>query len=214
NDRRSCCASWRRSTASTSPRSARASWSACGTSLVRRRNRRRDRERRLDVCSSLHSGEDAMAEKTKPDGQPQQTQPDKPDGQSPEMQNLSEADVLKARLQTTERQRDEYLDLAKQVRADFENYQKRAARDLATERRFAQTPLAGDLLPALDNLERALAAAKQAGDGGPLAQGVAMVEAQLLDALRRHGVTRIEAKGKPFDPNLHQAGTQQPTPEQ
>jgi molecular chaperone GrpE len=135
----------------------------------------------------------------------------KPDGQSSETQNLSEADVLKARLQNTERQRDEYLDLAKQVRADFENYQKRAARDLATERRFAQTPLAGDLLPALDNLDRALAAAKQAGDSGVLSQGVALVQTQLLDALRRHGVTRIEAQGKPFDPSLHQAVMQQPS---
>jgi molecular chaperone GrpE len=126
---------------------------------------------------------------------------------------LSESDVLKARLQTAEHQRDEYLDLAKQVRADFANYQQRAARDLANERRFAQMPLAGDLLPALDNLERALAAAKQAGDGGSLSQGVAMVQTQLLDALRRHGVTRIEAQGQPFDPNLHQAVMQQPSAE-
>src|SRR3954470_7389872 len=101
----------------------------------------------------------------------------KPDGQAPETQSLSEADVLKARLQDAERQRDEYVELARQVRADFENYQKRAARDLATERRFAQTPLAGDLLPALDNLERAVAAARQGGDNGPLVQGVAMVQA-------------------------------------
>src|SRR3954470_22496574 len=137
----------------------------------------------------------------------------KPDGQAPETQSLSEADVLKGRLQTAERQRDEYLDLAKQVRADFENYQKRAARDLATERRFAQAPLAGDLLPALDNLERALAAANQAGDKGALVQGVAMVQNQLLDVLRRHGIPRMEAQGKPFDPNLHQAVMQQPSAE-
>jgi molecular chaperone GrpE len=126
---------------------------------------------------------------------------------------LSELDVIKARLQNAERLRDEYAGLAKQVRADFENYQKRAARDLDVERRFAQKPLAGDLLPALDNLERAIAAATQAGDGAALAQGVAMVQSQLLDALRRHDVTRIEAQGKPFDPNLHQAVMQQPSAE-
>src|SRR5207244_3440164 len=125
--------------------------------------------------------------------------------------SLSEVDVLKGRLQAAEQQRDEYRDLVKQTRADFENYQKRAQRDLATERRFAQLPLASDLLPALDNLERAIAAATAAGDRSPLTQGVAMVHNQLLDALRRHGVTRIDAQGKPFDPNLHQAVKQEPT---
>jgi molecular chaperone GrpE len=126
---------------------------------------------------------------------------------------LSESDVLKARLQETERQRDEYLDLVKQTRAEFENYQKRARRDLETERRYAQTPLASDLLGALDNLARAIDAANQAGDKGALAQGVAMVQTQLLDGLRRHGVTRMEAQGQPFDPNLHQAVMQQPSAE-
>src|SRR5207237_10603477 len=94
-----------------------------------------------------------------------------------------------------------------------ENYQKRMQRDLAVERRYAQAPLAGEILPALDNLERATAAARQAGENGPLVQGVAMVQAQLLDILRRHGITRIEAQGRPSDPNLHQAVMQQPTGE-
>src|SRR5688500_17730648 len=95
-------------------------------------------------------------------------------------QPLSEIDVLTARLQSAEQKRDEYLDLIKQTRPEFENYQKRAARDRETERRFAQSPLAGDLLPALDNLDRAIAAATAAGDTGPLAQGVTLVQAQLL----------------------------------
>ncbi len=123
----------------------------------------------------------------------------------------SELDVLKEQLRTAESQRDEYLTLAKQARADFENYQKRFARDLAVERQYAQTPLAGDLLPALDNLDRALDAAEKVGDKGPLAQGVAMVRNQLLDVLRRHGVKPIDAANKPFDPNLHQAVMQQPS---
>src|SRR5262249_12950979 len=93
------------------------------------------------------------------------------------------------------------------------NYQKRAARDREQERRFAQGPLAADLLTALDNLDRALAAAKQAGDNGALAQGVGMVQSQLLDVLRRHGVTRVEAQSQPFDPNRHEAVMQQPSKE-
>jgi len=124
-------------------------------------------------------------------------------------------EALKAQLQAAEKARDEYLDLAKQTRADFENYQKRNARDLATERRFAQSPLASDLLEPLDNLERALAAASQ-GDKASLervVQGVGMVQSRLLEVLRRHGVTRIDAQGKPFNSNLHQAVMQQPSAE-
>src|SRR4051812_14158774 len=129
-----------------------------------------------------------MAEQNSPSAQANEQKQPNPQGNGgaaePATQTLSEADTLRARLQATEQQRDEYRDLARQNRADFENYQKRAQRDLATERRFAQMPLAGDLLQALDNLERAIAAATQSGDKGALAQGVAMVHSQLLDALR------------------------------
>jgi molecular chaperone GrpE len=123
---------------------------------------------------------------------------------------LDDLEALRARAVAAEQSRDQYLELAQRTRADFENYQKRVQRDLAVERRFAQAPLASDLLGALDNLERATTAAEQAGEKGPLVQGVAMVHNQLLDALRRHGITRIEAVGKPFDPNLHEAVMQQP----
>jgi molecular chaperone GrpE len=123
----------------------------------------------------------------------------------------AEMEACRARAEAAEKARDEALDLARRAQADFENYQKRSQRDLVTERRYAQSPLAADLLPALDNLDRAIAAAQQAGDKGSLAQGVAMVQGQLLDVLRRHGVTRVEAQGKPFDPNQHQAVMQQPT---
>lgn len=123
----------------------------------------------------------------------------------------AEQATLLARAEAAEKKSEEYLDLAKRTRADFENYQKRFARDLTEERRYAQRPLAADLLPALDNLERATAAAQQAGETGPLIQGVQLALSQLLDILRRHGVTRIDALHKPFDPNLHEAVMQQPT---
>ena len=123
---------------------------------------------------------------------------------------LEDLETLRTRAAAAEKERDQFLALVQQTRADFENYQKRVRRDMAEERRYAQQPLALDLLASLDNLERATAAAKQANETGPLVQGVAMVQAQLLDVLRRHGVTRIEALGKPFDPNLHQAVMQQP----
>jgi molecular chaperone GrpE len=113
--------------------------------------------------------------------------------------------TLQARLTAVEQERDQFRNLAQNVRADFENYQKRFARELEQERRYAVLPLARDLLRALDNLDRAVAAAQKAGEKGPLTEGVAMVQTQLLDILRRHGITRIEAKGKPFDTQYHEA---------
>jgi len=111
-------------------------------------------------------------------------------------------------------ERDQYLDLAQRSRAEFENYQKRSQKERESDRKYAFGPLAYDLLPVIDNLERTLAAARQGGDAGALVQGVSMVQGQFLEQLRRHGITRIEAKaGDPFDPNLHQAVMQQPTAE-
>ncbi len=110
-------------------------------------------------------------------------------------------------------ERDQFRDLALRTRAEFENYQKRNQKERDQERRYGYTPLALDLLPVLDNLDRALAAAKQAGENGALVQGVALVQNQFLELLKRHGITRIDAAGKPFDPNVHQAVMQKPAPE-
>ncbi len=133
--------------------------------------------------------------------------------ESQETSPVSELAALRERAEKAEQERDQYLNLVKSTRADFENYQKRIQRDQAQERRYACTNFALDLLPVLDNLERATVAAKQAGETGPLVQGVAMVHTMFLDLLRRHGVTLIEAMGQPFDPHLHQAVVQQPTAE-
>jgi molecular chaperone GrpE len=149
---------------------------------------------------------------------PDTATPDGANGVRPENEAatgvLKDLEALRTRAAAAEQDRARFLDLAQRTQADFENYQKRVQRDLAQERRYAQLPLALDLLPALDNLERATAEAKKAKETGPLVQGVAMVQAQLLDVLRRHGITRIEALGKPFDPNLHQAVMQQPSADQ
>lgn len=110
-------------------------------------------------------------------------------------------------------QYDEVVALAKSTQADFENYQKRAARDRDTERKYAATALARDLLPVFDNLERAVAAARAAGDEGPLTQGVTAVLTQFVQAFGRHGITPIEALGRPFDPNRHDAVAQVPSAE-
>ena len=90
-------------------------------------------------------------------------------------------------------------------RADLENLKKRAARERAESMKFANESVLRDLLPIVDNLERAVAHAESGGDGQPLVEGVALVLKSLLDVLERHGVTRIEAKGTPFDPAQHEA---------
>jgi len=120
----------------------------------------------------------------------------------------TEIDSVRSKLEATEKELNNY----KLRLADFENARKRLLRDAETERKYASEPLVRDLLPTLDNLDRALEAAKTAGDTGPLAMGVAATVSQFLDILRRHGVTRIDCNpGTPFDPNLHQAVMQQPT---
>jgi molecular chaperone GrpE len=123
---------------------------------------------------------------------------------------LEDLETLRARAQ----ERDQFLSLLQRTQADFENYQKRNRREREEERRYFVRDLVQDLLPVLDNLERAVAAAQKAGEAGPLVQGVGLVQNQLHDLLRRHGVTPLDALGKPFDPNLHQAVMQQPSADQ
>jgi molecular chaperone GrpE len=111
-----------------------------------------------------------------------------------------------------EKQRDDYLAMLKEKQAEFENYQKRAARERDEERKYWNRAIAADLLPALDNLDRAIAAATN--DASPLVQGVTGTQKQLLDILARHGVQRMEVvPGTPFNANEHEAVMQQPSPE-
>lgn len=118
-------------------------------------------------------------------------------------------EFLRQRLQAAERQRDDYLTLLRTTQADVENYQKRLRREMAEERRYAQAPFATALLPILFNLKRALEAARQTGEQGPLAEGVSLVHSQLLDTLARFGITPIEAEERAFDPHLHEAVSQE-----
>jgi molecular chaperone GrpE len=120
----------------------------------------------------------------------------------------AEAESLLAKLEATEQELNNF----KLRVADYDNARKRLLRDVEVQIRFAAEALARDLLVPLDNLERALAAARKAGDKGPLVTGIAATAHQFLDVLRRHGVVKIECgPGTPFDPNVHEAVTQQPT---
>jgi molecular chaperone GrpE len=141
------------------------------------------------------------------------TEPEAPAKGNSNGQPGSEVETLRARAEAAERDRDQYLVLLKSKTAEFENYQKRQRRIQEEESKYSHGGFALELLPVLDNLERATEAAKKVGETGPLVQGVAMVHSQFLELLRRHGVTRMEDLGKPFDPNRHQAVLQQPSAE-
>ena len=102
----------------------------------------------------------------------------------------------------------EYRDLVDQLQrlaAEYANYQKRMDRRLAEEHQHGAGRLAIDILPALDNLDRALAAAEAGTEPDVFLQGVRVAREELLAALRKHGVTPIEAVGRPFDPHVHEA---------
>jgi molecular chaperone GrpE len=90
-------------------------------------------------------------------------------------------------------------------RADLENVKRRAERERSEIARFANERLLRDLLPIIDNLERAVAHAGEGGNGKPLVEGVELVLKALADVLERHGVTRIETRGASFDPVHHEA---------
>jgi molecular chaperone GrpE len=113
-------------------------------------------------------------------------------------------------LATAIRERDEYLTLAQRARADFENYRRRVASQTAEAEQRGRATLARGLLPAIDNLQRALQAAgidpgqaAAAEDG--LGKGVALVYGELLTALERDGVVPFDPTGERFDPTLHEA---------
>jgi len=100
---------------------------------------------------------------------------------------------------------EKFRDLALRSRAELDNYRKRVAREKEDAIRYANTSLLESLLPILDNFELGLNAAKNTADAAGIIQGLGMVRKQLEDFLRDHGVEILDAEGKPFDPNLHDA---------
>jgi molecular chaperone GrpE len=97
--------------------------------------------------------------------------------------------------------------------AELDNYRKRAARELEERLRYANLSLLRDVLPVLDNVERAIQAAQQNADAAALLDGFKLVHQQLEAVLSRHHCKRIEALHAPFDPHVHHAVMQQPSEE-
>ena len=105
-----------------------------------------------------------------------------------------------------EREIADLRDRSMRTLADFDNYRKRADRERSEARRYALMEPLRDLLEVVDNLERAVSAGGSADD---LKLGIDMTLRQLADVLRRHGVTAVEAAGRPFDPAIHEAVSRQ-----
>jgi molecular chaperone GrpE len=113
--------------------------------------------------------------------------------------------ALEAEVAAAREEAREATDRWVRERADLENLRKRSARERSEAIRFATEDLVRDLLPIVDNLERAVQAAEGGGNGKPLVEGVSLVLKGLLDVLARHGVTRVESAGTHFDPTHHHA---------
>lgn len=118
---------------------------------------------------------------------------------------------LEDRLEAAQTEAKENYERLLRVTAEFENYKKRSQREMDDFRRFANERLIKEILPIVDNLERALSAepAESTAAAEGLREGVKMTLDGLTDALKGFGVTPIESEGKRFDPNLHQAVSQE-----
>jgi molecular chaperone GrpE len=148
---------------------------------------------------------------------PTDSAPDPPASDPPAPLQGEEEERVESELQDLvaglERERDEYLELARRTKADFENYRKRVDREAAQAEARGRAALARSLVSVLDNLERALAAAQPMDrEAAPnhLAEGVRLVYEELAGVLSNAGVESYEPVGEPFDPNWHEAMMTQP----
>ena len=163
-----------------------------------------------------HKKEPPKAQNPQPSGdQPAEAQAEQPSTRSPAEKQAAEA-KYDASSQTIEQLRDELescKDQSLRCSAELDNYRKRAARELDEHRRYADIGLLRDLLPVLDNVQRAVDAAEKSADVNGLLDGVKLVAQQLQGVLQQHHCVKIEALGEPFNPHQHHAILQQPAPD-
>lgn len=142
-----------------------------------------------------------------------QNQPEDNPIEEAEKETVDETPTIEEQLQTALAERDEAQDRFLRSQAELDNTRKRYQKELAQTRQYAAAPFIQSLLPALDNLKRAIDAAESADHVDELKQGVEMVAKQIVDIFSQHDVKAIDALGKPFDPNLHEALQQLPSDE-
>jgi molecular chaperone GrpE len=155
-----------------------------------------------------------MSEQQRPSGEDEVVDAEIVDDPSgPETDGNGAAEAVERDLDdlgATKRERDEYLELAQRTRADFDNYRKRVARDTSEALARGKAELARELLPVIDNLERALEAGQDPSAHEALARGVLLVHDELRSRLRNAGVEAFDPTGEKFDPELHEAISTQP----
>jgi molecular chaperone GrpE len=113
--------------------------------------------------------------------------------------------LLREQLKIKEEEAKTNYDRLLRQTAEVENFKRRALREKEDAIRYANESLIRDLLPVVDNLERAVAHARGPAEGGSLAEGVDLVLKGLFDALGKHGVSQVSAAGQPFNPEMHEA---------
>jgi molecular chaperone GrpE len=149
-----------------------------------------------------------------PPAHPREGQPSTPPaGGEQESADQAIAGDLDTLLAKAERERDEYLDLAKRTKADFENFRKRMSADVLAAGARGKAEVLRDVLPVLDDLERAIQAAGLDPEGDSddgLAHGVLLVFRSLRDSLGKHGIEAVDPTGEKFDPHSHEALSTQP----
>jgi molecular chaperone GrpE len=117
----------------------------------------------------------------------------------------AEEDVIASELARARAEAESYLDDLRRLQADFDNYRKRTLREQTARTASASQALVARLLPVLDNFELAVSAAEQSRDFDRMLKGVEMVLGALREVLEGEGLVKIEAEGKPFDPERHEA---------
>lgn len=151
---------------------------------------------------------------TKQDKDKKQDSPTE-ESQEPKDQNTSENDAPE-QIDETEKLTQELAaekDKSLRLSAEFENFKKRKERELADFRKFANESVFKQFLTVIDNMERAIDAAEQNGDQANLLEGIQLTHKEMLKTFSSFNVTVIDANNQPFDPNFHQAVTQEATNE-
>ncbi len=143
------------------------------------------------------------------DGAPGAASGDGQGAQAAQVSEVSEKDELEARIAALEKDKKDNWDRYLRTAADLENLRKRQKREMDDVRLESKGRVLKEMLPVVDNLERAIEHATAQAGTNPIIEGVQLVLRQFLTAFERLDVTPIEAGGQPFDPNLHEAISQQ-----
>ncbi len=162
-------------------------------------SKKKKKKNQLSVEEALE-GKTAIGEKDQPQRESEAAE------ESPELE-LSPEEVmeLKTAFEESQAKADEYLDGWQRARAEFANYKKRVERDRARYHQDAVGDVIKSYLPVVDDLERALKDRPQDGDGVSWAEGIELIYRKMLKVLEAEGITRMDAEGELFDPNLHEA---------